>query len=56
VALNGCDVPTVTVAELGVTAMDTSCGEPTESVVDPVTPDRAAVMVAEPVPELLATP
>jgi len=42
--------------EGGVTEMDTKAGPPTVMVVEEETDEAAAVMVAEPCPELVASP
>jgi len=48
--------PAGSTGEYGVTAIETSPGAPTVSSVDEVTEPEAAVIVAVPTPELVASP
>ena len=55
-AVNCCVVPWATVGLRGVTASETSCGLPTVSEVEPATELAVAVIVAVPIPALVARP
>jgi len=55
-AVNCCVAPSGIAAAVGDTANDTMAGGPTVSVVEAVTVPNAAVIVAVPVPALVARP
>jgi hypothetical protein len=48
VAVNACVWPALTVAVAGVTAIESSLASATETLVDPLIPDRVAVTVVPP--------